>query len=65
MIKSLNIPRQTPGTLAEIAKQLNPLLRGWIPYYGRFSGPGRDDGYPSPPGQFRTCGTTAYGSYRL
>ncbi len=28
--KSLNIPRQTPGTLAEIAKQLNPLLRGWI-----------------------------------
>ncbi|WP_245293122.1 reverse transcriptase domain-containing protein, partial [Rhizobium acidisoli] len=26
-IKSLNIPRQTPGTLAEIAKQLNPLLR--------------------------------------
>ncbi|MCJ9697654.1 reverse transcriptase, partial [Rhizobium sp. PRIMUS64] len=29
-IKSLNIPRQTPGTLAEIAKQINPLLRGWI-----------------------------------
>ncbi|MDW9603285.1 group II intron reverse transcriptase/maturase [Sinorhizobium meliloti] len=36
-IKSLNIPRQTPGTLAEIAKQLNPLLRGWIAYYGRYS----------------------------
>jgi len=36
-IKSLNIPRQTPGTLAEIAKQINPLLRGWIAYYGRFS----------------------------
>ncbi|WP_234827274.1 group II intron maturase-specific domain-containing protein [Sinorhizobium meliloti] len=34
---SLNIPRQTPGTLAEIAKQLNPLLRGWIAYYGRYS----------------------------
>lgn len=29
-IKSLNIPRQTPGTLTEIAKQINPLLRGWI-----------------------------------
>jgi adenylate cyclase len=28
-------------------------------------GPGRDDGYPSPPGQIRTCGTTAYGSYRM
>ncbi|WP_245482399.1 group II intron maturase-specific domain-containing protein [Mesorhizobium sp. M4A.F.Ca.ET.050.02.1.1] len=31
----MNIPRQTPGTLAEIAQQLNPLLRGWIAYYGR------------------------------
>ncbi|MDP9813029.1 aryl-alcohol dehydrogenase-like predicted oxidoreductase [Rhizobium tibeticum] len=28
-------------------------------------GPGRDDGCPSPPGQIRTCGTTAYGSYRM
>nr|WP_244618697.1 group II intron maturase-specific domain-containing protein [Rhizobium sp. 18065] len=36
-IKSLNIPRQTPGTLAEIAKQLDPLFRGWIAYYGRYS----------------------------
>jgi RNA-directed DNA polymerase len=36
-IRSLNIPRQTPGTLAEIAEQINPLLRGWIGYYGRFS----------------------------
>ena len=36
-IKSLNIPRQTPGTLAEIAQQLNPLLRGWIADHGPFS----------------------------
>jgi RNA-directed DNA polymerase len=36
-IKSLNIPRQTPGTLAEIAKQIDPLLRVWITYYRRFS----------------------------
>jgi RNA-directed DNA polymerase len=36
-IRSLRIPRQTPGTLAEIAQQINPLLRGWIGYYGRFS----------------------------
>jgi RNA-directed DNA polymerase len=33
----LSIPRQTPGTLAEIAAQINPLLFGWIGYYGRFS----------------------------
>ena len=33
----MRIPRQTPGTLAEIARQINPLLRGWIGYYGRFS----------------------------
>jgi RNA-directed DNA polymerase len=36
-IRSLNIPRRTPGTLADIARQINPLLRGWISYYGRFS----------------------------
>ena len=36
-IRNLHIPRQTPGTLAEIARQINPLLRGWIGYYGRFS----------------------------
>jgi RNA-directed DNA polymerase len=36
-IRNLRIPRQTPGTLAEIARQINPLLRGWIGYYGRFS----------------------------
>nr|WP_234834116.1 group II intron maturase-specific domain-containing protein [Sinorhizobium meliloti] len=36
-IKSLNIPRQTSWTLAEIARQLNPLLRGWMAYYGRSS----------------------------
>jgi RNA-directed DNA polymerase len=23
--------------MAEIAKQLNPLLRGWIEYYGRYT----------------------------
>ena len=36
-IRKLRIPRQTPGTLAEIAAQINPLLRGWINYYGRYS----------------------------
>jgi RNA-directed DNA polymerase len=36
-IRKLRIPRQTPGTLAEIAGQINPLLRGWINYYGRYS----------------------------
>ncbi len=36
-IRSLNIPRQTPGTLPEIAEQITPLLRGWIGYDGRFS----------------------------
>ena len=29
-----------------------------------YRGRGRDDGYPPPPAQIRTCGTTAYGSCR-
>lgn len=33
----LSIRRQTQLSLDEIAEQLNPLLRGWIAYYGRFS----------------------------
>jgi RNA-directed DNA polymerase len=36
-IKSLKIRRQTQFTLEEIARRLNPLLRGWIEYYGRFT----------------------------
>jgi RNA-directed DNA polymerase len=36
-IKSLKIRRQTDLTLEEIARRLNPLLRGWIEYYGRFT----------------------------
>ncbi|TKV74075.1 hypothetical protein FDV58_34365 [Bradyrhizobium elkanii] len=33
----MNIPRQTLGALAEIAQHLNPILRRWMGYYGRFS----------------------------
>ena len=36
-IRDLNIRRQTQLSLDEIAERLNPLLRGWIQYYGRFA----------------------------
>jgi len=36
-IRDLNIRRRTHVTLAEIARQLNPILRGWIEYYGRYT----------------------------
>ena len=36
-IKSLKIRRQTQLTLEEIGRRLNPLLRGWIEYYGRYT----------------------------
>jgi hypothetical protein len=36
-IRDLNIRRQTQRTLADIAQVLNPLLRGWIEYYGRYT----------------------------
>jgi len=36
-VRDLDIRRQTHVSLADIAKQLNPLLRGWIEYYGRYT----------------------------
>jgi len=36
-IRDLNIRRQTSVAMTEIARQLNPLLRGWIAYYGRYT----------------------------
>ena len=36
-IRDLNIWHQTQLSLQDLARQLNPLLRGWIEYYGRFA----------------------------
>ena len=36
-IRDLNIRHQTQLSLEDIARQLNPLLRGWIEYYGRYA----------------------------
>lgn len=36
-IRDLNIRRRTDASMADIARQLNPLLRGWIAYYGRYT----------------------------
>jgi len=36
-IRDLNIRCQTQLSLQDIARKLNPLLRGWIAYYGRFA----------------------------
>ncbi|MGA7313980.1 MAG: group II intron maturase-specific domain-containing protein, partial [Silvibacterium sp.] len=36
-IRELNVRHQTQLSLEEIARRLNPLLRGWIEYYGRYS----------------------------
>ena len=36
-IRQLNIRRQTQRSLNDIAQLLNPLIRGWIAYYGRFA----------------------------
>jgi RNA-directed DNA polymerase len=37
MIRDLDIRRRTQLSLADIARQINPLLRGWIDYYGRYT----------------------------
>jgi RNA-directed DNA polymerase len=36
-IRDLNLRRQTQLSLQDIARELNPLLRGWIEYYGRYA----------------------------
>ena len=36
-IRDLNLSRQTQLSLQDIAQQLNPLLRGWIAYYGLYA----------------------------
>jgi RNA-directed DNA polymerase len=36
-VRDLNLRRQTQLSLQDIARQLNPLLRGWIEYYGRYA----------------------------
>jgi len=36
-IRELDLRGRTQRSLADIAQQLNPLLRGWIAYYGRYA----------------------------
>ena len=36
-IRDLGIRHRTQMSLADIALQINPLLRGWIEYYGRYA----------------------------
>jgi group II intron reverse transcriptase/maturase len=36
-VRDLNIAQLTQRSLVDVAKLLNPLLRGWIGYYGRYS----------------------------
>src|SRR5213079_767684 len=57
-IVSIPIPITQPQTIQHHAAL--PRVIEHLQFFGR----GRDDGYPSPPAQIRTCGTTAYGSYQ-
>jgi group II intron reverse transcriptase/maturase len=36
-IRDLNLRRQTQLSLSALARRLNPLLRGWMAYYGRYA----------------------------
>ena len=35
-IRSWKLPRQTPASIGELADRYNPILRGWLNYYGHF-----------------------------
>ena len=36
-IRELGFRRRTELSVADIARQINPLLRGWLAYYGRYA----------------------------
>ena len=36
-IRKTNLRNRTQITLADVANEINPVLRGWIEYYGRYS----------------------------
>ena len=36
VLRSLRIPRRTDLTLNDLARWLNPIVAGWMNYYGRF-----------------------------
>jgi hypothetical protein len=36
-IRELELRHRTELSMADIARQINPLLRGWIAYYGRYA----------------------------
>jgi hypothetical protein len=36
-IRDLDVRNRTQVSLADIAQRMNPLLRGWIGYYGRYT----------------------------
>jgi len=36
-LRQVRIPRKTQWGIEEIAKSINPMLRGWINYFGKFS----------------------------
>ena len=35
-VRDWNLKRKTPISLEEIARRINPVVRGWMVYYGRF-----------------------------
>jgi len=36
-VRRWRLSRNTPETLADIARRINPVVRGWMQYYGRFN----------------------------
>ena len=36
-VRRWRLDRKTSGTLADIARWINPVVRGWMQYYGRFN----------------------------
>ncbi|MHC4539408.1 MAG: group II intron maturase-specific domain-containing protein [Planctomycetota bacterium] len=56
-IHGWHIQLRSDKTLSDLSRILNPILRGWYSYYGRF--------YPSALGQTSTISAKSSGIFRV
>ena len=57
-IRSWNLPRRSDKAIEDLSRMLNPIIRGWLQYYGRYY---RSALYPTMRAQLQTRHLTSLG----